>query len=159
MVYISLFAALITICSWISIPATVPFTLQTMAVFTAVGLLGGRRGTISVLLYILLGAFGLPGFAWNHRWIYYWLFIYSIMYVGNREAFWTITGCSCYFHGGGTTCMLCIWNCMVHAGISTFHRCCELDDGTWLVCHSIFDTRCNKNRIGIFLIECVKKVR
>lgn len=107
--------------------------------------------------------FGIPGrsrcFAWNHRWIYYWLFIYSIMYVGNREAFWTITGCSCYFHGGGTTCMLCIWNCMVHAGISTFHRCCELDDGTWLVCHSIFDTRCNKNRIGIFLIECVKKVR
>ncbi len=63
MVYISLFAALITICSWISIPATVPFTLQTMAVFTAVGLLGGRRGTISVLLYILLGAFGLPVFS------------------------------------------------------------------------------------------------
>lgn len=63
MVYISLFTALITIYSWISIPATVPFTLQTMAVFTAVGLLGGRRGTVSVLLYILLGAFGLPVFS------------------------------------------------------------------------------------------------
>lgn len=63
MVYISMFAVLIAICSWISIPAAVPFTLQTMAVFTAVGLLGGKRGTISVLLYILLGAVGIPVFA------------------------------------------------------------------------------------------------
>ena len=63
MVYISMFAVLIAICSWISIPAAVPFTLQTMAVFTAVGLLGGKRGTISVLLYILLGAIGIPVFA------------------------------------------------------------------------------------------------
>lgn len=63
MVYISLFTALITICSWISIPATVPFTLQTMAVFLTVGLLGGKRGSCSVLLYILLGAFGIPVFS------------------------------------------------------------------------------------------------
>lgn len=39
-VFIGIFAALIAICSWISIPTTVPFTLQTMGVFTAVGLLG-----------------------------------------------------------------------------------------------------------------------
>ena len=62
-VYVALFAVLIAICSWISVPATVPFTLQTMGVFLAVGILGGRRGTLSVLVYILLGAIGLPVFA------------------------------------------------------------------------------------------------
>ena len=62
-VYIGMFAIIIAICSWISIPAAVPFTLQTMAVFAAVGILGGKRGTISVLVYILLGAVGIPVFA------------------------------------------------------------------------------------------------
>ncbi len=62
-VYVALFAVLITICSWISIQTTVPFTLQTMGVFLAVGILGGRRGTLSVLVYILLGAIGLPVFS------------------------------------------------------------------------------------------------
>ncbi len=62
-VYIGVFAAIIAVCSWISIPATIPFTLQTMGVFTAVGLLGGKRGTLSVLIYILLGAIGMPVFA------------------------------------------------------------------------------------------------
>ena len=63
MALIALFAAVITICSWISVPAAVPFTLQTFAIFTAVLLLGGRRGVWSVALYILLGAVGLPVFA------------------------------------------------------------------------------------------------
>ena len=62
-VFIGIFAALIAICSWISIPTTVPFTLQTFGVFMAVGILGGKRGTLAVLVYILLGAIGLPVFA------------------------------------------------------------------------------------------------
>lgn len=63
MVYISIFTVIIAVCSWISIPTTVPVTLQTFGVFAAVGILGGRRGTMSVLLYILLGAVGLPVFS------------------------------------------------------------------------------------------------
>ena len=63
LVYISMFTVLIAICSWISIPAAVPFTLQTLGVFLAVGILGGKRGTIAVLVYILLGAIGIPVFA------------------------------------------------------------------------------------------------
>jgi biotin transport system substrate-specific component len=63
MVYIAVFAVIIAICSWISIPTTVPFTLQTFAVFLAVGILGGKRGSIAVLVYILLGAIGVPVFA------------------------------------------------------------------------------------------------
>ncbi len=61
--YIGIFTSLITICSWISIPSTVPFTLQTMGIFLTVGLIGGKRGSIAVLIYILLGAIGLPVFA------------------------------------------------------------------------------------------------
>ena len=63
MVQIALFAAIIAICSWIQIPLTVPFTLQTFAVFCTLGILGGKNGTISVLLYIILGAVGVPVFA------------------------------------------------------------------------------------------------
>ena len=63
MVYIAMFAVLIAIFSWISIPANVPFTLQTFGVFVAVGVLGGKRGSLAVLVYILLGAIGAPVFA------------------------------------------------------------------------------------------------
>ena len=63
MTYIALFAVILAICSWISIPAEVPFTLQTFGVFLTVGVLGGRRGTLAVLVYLLLGAVGIPVFA------------------------------------------------------------------------------------------------
>lgn len=63
MVQISLFAAIIAVCSWIQIPMTVPFTLQTFAIFCALGTLGGKSGSLSVLIYIILGAVGVPVFA------------------------------------------------------------------------------------------------
>ena len=62
MAYIALFAVMMAVCSWISIPYVVPFTLQTFAVFLAVEVLGGRRGTVAVLVYLLMGAVGLPVF-------------------------------------------------------------------------------------------------
>jgi len=63
MAYIALFAVLMAICSWISIPTVIPFTLQTFAVFLAVCVLGGKRGTMSVIVFVLLGAVGIPVFA------------------------------------------------------------------------------------------------
>ena len=63
MVYIAIGAALIAICSWISIPTAVPFTLQTFAVFFVLLALGGERGTLATLVYVLLGAIGVPVFA------------------------------------------------------------------------------------------------
>lgn len=63
LVYMAVCAALICVCTWISIPAVVPFTMQTFAVFAALELLGAKRGSVSVLLYILLGAVGLPVFS------------------------------------------------------------------------------------------------
>lgn len=61
--YIGAFAGLIAICSWISIPTAIPFTLQTFAVFLAIAVLGGKRGTLAVTAYVLLGAVGVPVFA------------------------------------------------------------------------------------------------
>ena len=66
MVLIAVFTALIAICSWITIPAMagqVPFTLQTFAVFVTAGILGAKRGTLSVIVYILLGLVGVPVFS------------------------------------------------------------------------------------------------
>ena len=60
MIYIALMAVVLALCSWISVPSVVPFTMQTFAVFCALLLLGGRRGFFAVLLYILLAAVGLP---------------------------------------------------------------------------------------------------
>lgn len=61
--YIALSAALMAICAWLVIPAAVPFTLQTFALFLTLGLLGGRRGTAAVAGYLLLGLIGLPVFS------------------------------------------------------------------------------------------------
>jgi len=58
-----LFAAIISVCSWVTVPMSVPFTLQTLAVFAALYILGGKLGTASVCVYISLGAIGLPVFS------------------------------------------------------------------------------------------------
>ena len=58
-----LFAALIAVCSQISLNVTVPFTMQTFAVFCALGTLGGAWGTAAVLVYIIIGAIGVPVYA------------------------------------------------------------------------------------------------
>lgn len=62
-VYIGIFTAFIAICAWITIPSTVPFTLQTLGIFTTIGFLGGRKGSIVVFIYILLGLIGIPVFS------------------------------------------------------------------------------------------------
>ena len=63
MATIAIMAALICVCSWISIPYVVPFTMQTFAVFCALLLLGGKDGLYAVLLYLMMGAVGLPVFS------------------------------------------------------------------------------------------------
>ena len=58
----ALFAVIICVCSMLSIPAAIPFTLQTFAVFFSLFMLGGKYGTLSITVYILLGITGLPVF-------------------------------------------------------------------------------------------------
>ena len=58
------FSILTAISAQISIPIKpVPFTLQTMVVLLAGAVLGAKNGAYSQVLYIFLGAIGLPVFA------------------------------------------------------------------------------------------------
>ena len=60
----SLFAAMLAVCAWICIPlGDTVLTLQTFGVFLALLLLGGKWGSLSIFLYLLLGAAGLPVFS------------------------------------------------------------------------------------------------
>lgn len=58
----ALFAVITVLCSMISVPAAIPFTLQTFGIFLSLFVLGGKYGTLSITVYILLGAVGLPVF-------------------------------------------------------------------------------------------------
>ena len=57
---IGVFTAIIAVMSQISIPTAIPFTLQTLAVFLTGALLGGKRGTMSVIVYLLIALTGVP---------------------------------------------------------------------------------------------------
>ena len=60
----ALFAALMAVCAWITVPMPgVPFTMQTFALFLTLAILGGMRGSIVCVVYLLLGAVGLPVFS------------------------------------------------------------------------------------------------
>lgn len=62
-VYIGIFAAVIAVCSWIQIPLVVPITLQTLGICVAAGLLGFKKGVITVVVYELIGFIGVPVFS------------------------------------------------------------------------------------------------
>lgn len=60
---ISASAAVISVCAWISIPSAVAFSMQLFGIFCSLFLLGGKRGLVSLLVYVLLGCAGLPVFS------------------------------------------------------------------------------------------------
>ncbi|MGO3146780.1 MAG: biotin transporter BioY [Leucobacter sp.] len=63
---IASFSALIAVCALlpaIPIGGLVPITLQTFGVMLAGAVLGARRGLLAVLLYLAVGAIGLPVFS------------------------------------------------------------------------------------------------
>lgn len=147
LVYIAVFAVLMAVCSWISVPTAVPFTLQTFAVFMAVGVLGGRRGTMSVALYIILGAVGVPVFAGMTGGIgiltgttggYIVGFLFSALVMWAMEK---IPGKKCntdFIYGCGPDCMLCFWYCMVYGCVYENKRSGRPDGGSWMVCDTLY---------------------
>lgn len=92
-VYIGMFAAILAILSQISIPmpSGMPVTLQTFAVALTGFVLAWKRGTVSTLIYILLGAVGVPVFSGlrggaqvlaGHTGGFIWGFIFMAMLCG-----------------------------------------------------------------------------
>lgn len=63
LVQIPLMTVIIVLCAWVCLPMPVPLTLQTFGIYSALSILGGKRGLCSILLYILPGAVGLPVFS------------------------------------------------------------------------------------------------
>ncbi|MBR3275236.1 MAG: biotin transporter BioY [Eubacterium sp.] len=63
LIRIAVMSMIIGVCAWIAIPMPVPFTLQIFGVFAALKLLGAKKGTLSIVVYILLGLVGIPVFS------------------------------------------------------------------------------------------------
>lgn len=64
MVFMAIFAAIICIAAPFSVQVgPIPITLATFAIYLAGAMLGGKRGMIAVIVYIMLGAAGLPVFS------------------------------------------------------------------------------------------------
>lgn len=77
-VTIGMFAAVLSVLSILAIPmpSGMPITLQTFAVALCGYVLDAKRGTATVLIYILLGAIGIPVYSGMHGGIS-WLFSYT----------------------------------------------------------------------------------
>lgn len=64
MIITALFAAMIGIFAQITIPLPlIPITGQTLAIGLAATILGSKYGTLAVVLYLIIGAAGVPVFA------------------------------------------------------------------------------------------------
>jgi len=63
--YIGIFTAVMVVCAQLAIPLPggVPMTLQTWAISFAGIVLGAKKGALSAIIYVLLGAIGVPVFA------------------------------------------------------------------------------------------------
>lgn len=59
----ALFTALICTGAFLKIPTPLPITLQTLFTCLAGLLLGGKKGSLSVCVYVFIGLLGLPVFA------------------------------------------------------------------------------------------------
>ena len=61
--YVAMCVALLAVCSWISIPFTVNFTMQSFAVFFIAAISDWKRSCMAMFLYLILGVLGLPVFS------------------------------------------------------------------------------------------------
>lgn len=89
---IGVVTAVIVIMAQISIPMPlgVPMTMQTFAITLAGIILGSKKGAVASLIYVLLGAVGVPVFAnfsggyqllvGYNRWFYHLISNYGVHY-------------------------------------------------------------------------------
>ena len=103
LILIALFAALLAVLSQLAIPlpSGVPITLQTFAVALCGFTLGTKKGAIAVVVYLLLGAIGLPVFSHFMGGIgifagvtggFLWGFIILAALCGTQKLYWAALG-------------------------------------------------------------------
>jgi len=61
--YVALGVAFICACSYLALPFAVPITMQTLAIYLLICVLGEKKATFSIFIYLLAGAIGLPVFS------------------------------------------------------------------------------------------------
>ena len=92
----ALLTALLCVCAWIGFPlGDVAITMQTFALFLTLGLLGGKNGSLVCLVYLLLGAVGLPVFSGFRGGLGTLLGAtggYILGFLGAALVYWLITG-------------------------------------------------------------------
>ena len=118
MILCSLFSAMTAICAWICVPVFhMTYTLQTFAVFLTLFTLGGKWGTVSIVIYLLLGTAGLPvfsgfrggigalvgvtgGFLWGFvlTGLGYWAFEKLCKPIGVFTGLFLCYGCGCLWY-------------------------------------------------------------
>ena len=113
LVTIALFSVFISACAWICVPSVVPFTLQTFGVFLSLIYLGGKKGTLSIILYILLGTVGLPVFSGGSGGIGVLFslnggYIFGLLFVGIIFLLFERLGCKKYIQFISLLCGLVI---------------------------------------------------
>ena len=148
LVYVSIFVVLIAVCSWISIPLTVPVTLQTFGVFIAVGLLGGKTGNSGCPGIYFNGGYrysrifriyrGNRHSRGNYRRIYCRISFFSAPYVGNGKTFWKRYEGAGRFHDPGAGCLLCRGSSLVYGSVRCFLRPGRNLHSAGLVCLSFY---------------------
>lgn len=57
---VSVFVAVISVCSFLTVPFAIPLTMQVFGVFLSIGMLGMKKAVFCVLTYVLLGLTGAP---------------------------------------------------------------------------------------------------
>ena len=60
---ISVFVAVISVCGFVTVPLSVPLTMQVFGVFLSIGLLGTKRAVACIAAYLLIGVAGVHVFS------------------------------------------------------------------------------------------------
>ena len=83
-----MFAAFLAVMSQVSLPMPtgVPITVQVFAVALVGVILGWKRGVLAVLVYILIGAVGVPVFA-NFKFLQFFIIVYHIFFQNTMDLF------------------------------------------------------------------------
>lgn len=122
----ALFSALLCICSVVKIPiGTVPVTLATFGVMLLSLVLGSKKASLCIAVYILLGLFGLPVFSGGSASAFIGPtggYIWSYLFMPFIINFFVSKSKKSYFAGSAAGCGLALIFCYI-CGILQYAFC------------------------------------